>query len=226
MALLSENGSGGQPSSTNGYRRACLHLRRADPVMAGLIARIGPCQLRPRRDHFVVLCDSILSQQLSPKAAASIFDRFLRLYPRSRPTPEALAKMRCAMLRQAGISAQKADYLIAFANEVGTGRLPLRLLVRQSNEDIVARLTLLRGIGQWTAHMFLIFALNRLDVLPDGDLGIRKAVQRAYGLESLPSSAALCRIGRAWSPYRTIASWYLWRSLLPPEVGQPPSPEG
>jgi DNA-3-methyladenine glycosylase II len=181
--------------------------------MRRIIARVGPCELRRAPRHFVTLCDSIISQQLSGRVAEVIFERFAALYPGRHPTPRRVAATPVPRLRAAGLSGQKARYLKELAKGFAGGRIRPHRFARQSNEEIVEALTAIHGIGRWTAEMFLMFSLNRLDVLPVDDLGIKKAIQRAYGFRSLPKPATMRRIGRPWHPYETIASWYLWRSL-------------
>jgi DNA-3-methyladenine glycosylase II len=197
----------------NGSLAACRHLAEADPVMRRLIARVGRCTLIPRRRYFGTLCDSIISQQLSARVAEVIYDRFTALYPRRRPTPSAVRRTPLARLRAAGLSRQKARYLKDLATGFLDGRIRPNRLARQSNEEIVTSLVSVHGIGRWTAEMFLIFSLNRPDVLPVDDLGIKKAIQRWYGLQFLPTAKKIRAIGRPWHPYETVAAWYLWRSL-------------
>lgn len=203
------------------HQAACRHLAAADPTLRRLIGRVGPCSLRPRPEYFSTLCDSIIAQQLSVRVAEVISDRFADLYPRRRPTPAAVRQTPVSRLRAVGLSRQKALYLKDLAAAFLDGRIRPRRLGRQENEAIIAALVSVRGIGRWTAEMFLIFSLNRPDVLPVDDLGIRKAIQRWYGFKALPSARTIRRIGRCWQPYATIASWYLWRSLAPPPDGQP-----
>jgi DNA-3-methyladenine glycosylase II len=169
--------------------------------------------LAPRRQYFSVLCDSIISQQLSTVVAEAIYDRFSALYPGKRPTPLAVADTPLSHLRTAGLSGQKAAYLKDLASSFLDGRIQPRRLVKQSNDQIIDALVRVHGIGRWTAEMFLIFSLNRMDVLPVDDLGIRKAIRRWYGFQTLPSARTIRRIGRPWGPYESIASWYLWRSM-------------
>lgn len=194
------------------YLEECRRLGLADPVMASLIERIGGCSLRPRREYFATLCDSILSQQLSPVAAATIYRRFARLYPRRRPTPRAVAETSVARLRAVGLSPQKATYIKDLARGFAGGTIRPRRFAQQDNEAIIAELVAIRGIGRWTAEMFLIFALNRLDVLPVDDLGIQKAVKRWYTLKRLPGADKLRAIARPWAPHESLACWYLWQS--------------
>ncbi|HZS12200.1 MAG TPA: DNA-3-methyladenine glycosylase [Nitrospirales bacterium] len=209
MALLRS----AKPVASANHEPACRHLTKADPVLARLIDRIGRCSLAPRRGLFLTLCDSIISQQLSPAAADTIYRRFCALVPGSRPTPAFVSRVPLARLRAVGVSPQKAAYLKALASAVRRRHLDARRLSGLDNEEIIAALVAVKGIGRWTAEMFLIFALNRPDVLPVDDLGIRKAVQRWYGLGTLPAPRTLQRIAQRWRPYESIACWYLWRSL-------------
>lgn len=212
MALLPATGRQAKRKPAS-RAAACRHLAAADPVMRRIIARVGPCRLKQYPRYFVTLCDSIISQQLSGRVAEVIFERFAGLCPRRRPTPHAVVRMPLARLRSAGLSKQKASYLKDLAKGFLDGRIRTDGFTRQSNEDIIAALTAIHGIGRWTAEMFLMFSLNRLDVLPVDDLGIKKAIRQAYGLRVLPKPATIRRIGRSWYPYETIACWYLWRSL-------------
>jgi len=195
---------------------ACRHLTASDPILGRLIARVGPCSLAPRPHYFATLCDSIISQQLSTRVAEVIFDRFAALYPRRRPTPQAVAQTPLSRLRSIGLSRQKAGYLKDLASGFLDGRIKAARLARLPNEDVIAELISIKGVGRWTAEMFLMFSLNRLDVLPVDDLGIKKAIQRWYGIKALPAARTIRTIGRPWSPYETIACWYLWRSLRLP----------
>lgn len=213
MALLPSKPRRPQRPRAGTYGRACRRLAAADPVMRRLIARIGPCGLRPHPRYFITLCDSIISQQLSGRVAEVIFNRFARLYPHDRPTPSRVAATPVSRLRTAGLSGQKARYLKELARGFVNGTIRPRRFARQSNEEIIKSLTAIHGIGRWTAEMFLMFSLNRLDVLPVDDLGIQKAIQRWYGFRRLPAAATIRRVGRPWHPYETIACWYLWRSL-------------
>jgi len=195
------------------HAAAARRLANVDPILRRIIRRVGPCTLRRHPRYFVTLCDSIVSQQLSARVAEVIFARFEALYPHRRPTPQRVARTPVPRLRTAGLSGQKARYLKELAKGFASGRIRPTRFARQSNEEIVEVLTLIHGIGRWTAEMFLMFSLNRLDVLPVDDLGIKKAVQQAYGLRRLPKAAMIRRIGRPWHPYETIACWYLWQSL-------------
>ena len=194
---------------------AVRHLRRCDPVFAGVIEKVGPCRIAPREPgtHFAALTRTIVYQQLSGKAAGTILGRVHDLYGGRAPTPRELLATPAETLRSVGVSNQKATYLHDLARHVVEGRLPVTRLGRLPDDRAIETLTAIKGIGRWTAQIYLMFRLSRPDVLPDGDLGIQKAIQRAYGLRRLPDPAKVQRIGAAWSPYRTIASWYLWRSL-------------
>lgn len=195
-------------------RKASRTLARRDPVLGRLIRAHGPCGLAEAQhdDPFRALTRAIVGQQLSTKAAATIYGRFASLCS-GRPTPQAVARVSDAELRAVGLSGQKLSYIRDLSARVLDGSLKLRALDAMTDEDVVAALTAVKGVGRWTAEMFLIFRLQRPDVLPVGDLGILKAVQRAYGLRGLPSPQRLTRIGESWRPYRSIACWYLWQSL-------------
>ena len=196
------------------HAEAVAHLQQADPVLSQIIARCGPCTLQPRRlEPLVMLCRSIVYQQLSGKAAGTIMMRFLGLYDSDTLTPEALLRTTHDTLRGIGLSRQKIAYLQDLATKVQDGALQLALLPMHSDAEVLHQLMGVKGIGRWTAEMFLIFGLGRLDVFPVDDLGIRKAMQRAYGYKRLPAPLTMHRHARQWIPYRTIATWYLWRSL-------------
>jgi DNA-3-methyladenine glycosylase II len=196
------------------YARAGRLLARRDPVLRVLIRRHGDCGLaRVRRnDPFHAVVHAIIAQQLSTRAAASIERRFVALYG-GRPTAGCVRATPDASLRAAGISPQKLRYLRDLCDHVLDGSLDLAALRRLGDEEVVARLTQVKGVGRWTADMFLMFTLRRPDVLPVGDLGIVRSVQRAYGLRSAPSPERLVTIGERWRPYRSVACWYLWASL-------------
>jgi DNA-3-methyladenine glycosylase II len=196
---------------------ALAHLRAADPVLARLVDEHGELDLIPahRRghDHYTTLVRSITGQQLSVKAAATIFGRVLELFGGSAPTPEQLLAADPDALRTAGLSRAKVAYLRSLAEHVIDGSLELERLTELPDEDVMRELVAIKGVGEWTAHMFLMFQLGRPDVLPVGDLGIRRAVQVAYGLDALPASAEVERIAEPWRPWRTVACRYLWESL-------------
>jgi len=196
------------------HAKAIAHLQQAEPVLGQIIVRCGPCTLQPRDlEPLVMLCRSIVFQQLSGKAAGTIMMRFLGLYDPDALTPEALLRTTDDTLRGIGLSRQKIAYLKDLATKVQDGALQLTMLPMHSDAEVMHQLMGVKGIGRWTAEMFLIFALGRLDVFPVDDLGIRKAIQRAYGYKRLPAPVTMHRHARKWVPYRTIATWYLWRSL-------------
>jgi len=189
---------------------------RRDPILATVIKRIGPCGMadRQRKDHLSALVGSIVSQQLSTKAAATIFGRFVALFPDGHiPHAAAIAAQSDAGLRSVGLSGQKVGYLRDLSARILDGRLDLDELETLPDEDVIERLTAVRGFGRWTAEMFLMFRLHRPDVLPAGDLGIVNAIQRLYRLRKRPDAKRVLKIGEAWRPYRSVASWYLWQSL-------------
>jgi DNA-3-methyladenine glycosylase II len=197
-------------------RRAAEELSQADATMAELIRRIGPCHLgmSRRRHYFRSLVEAIVYQQLAGKAAAAILARFRSLYPNRRfPTAEQVYQTPESRLRAAGLSPQKISYLKDLSGRMLDGSFHLRSLSAMQDEVVVRHLTQVKGIGRWTAEMFLIFTLGRPDILPLNDLGILKAVQKAYGFGRIPSARTLERLGRRWQPYRSVAAWYLWASV-------------
>ena len=201
-----------------GYARARRVLMRRDPVLGAAIKRIGPCGMadRQRQDHLSALTGAIVSQQLSTKAAATIFGRFVALFPDGHiPGVAGIAALSDTHLRGVGLSGQKVGYLRDLCARVGDGRLVLDELERLSDDEVIGRLTSVKGFGRWTAEMFLMFRLHRPDVLPVGDLGIANAVRKLYRLRKQPDARRLLTIGEAWRPYRSVASWYLWQTLKP-----------
>jgi DNA-3-methyladenine glycosylase II len=194
-------------------RTAVAHLRRSDRVLAALIEEVGPFTLKPTRDRFEMLVRSIVSQQISTSAARSIRARLEALAHPQKLTPQTVSALAAERLRSAGLSRQKATYLSDLAQKCADGQIQLNRLGRLPDEKIIDELTRVKGIGHWTAQMFLIFALRRLDVFPHGDLGIRTALKNLYSLDELPDRAAGLRIADSWRPYATVASWYCWRSL-------------
>ncbi|HJO32526.1 MAG: DNA-3-methyladenine glycosylase [Anaerolineales bacterium] len=193
---------------------ALRHLRSAEPRLRTLIERHGPPRLQRTRNSFQSLARSIIYQQLSGKAAATICRRFLQLFPTHRfPTPAAVRSMPVARLRSAGLSRQKATCLHALARNYLQGDIRPRRFNQMSAAEITVTLTRVKGIGPWTADMFMIFALNRPDVLPVGDLGVRKGMQRLCTLATLPDAETMRRVASPWRPFRSAASWYLWRML-------------
>lgn len=195
-------------------RKAERHLSAADPVMAGIIGQVGRCGLgRSRReDPFVAAIEAIVWQQLSTKAAATIYARLLKLFPAGRPTPAAVLAASEADMRAAGLSRAKVAYLRDLSSKVIDGTVPIRALDHLPDADVVTTLTSVKGIGRWSAEMFLMFRLQRADVLPVGDLGIVKAFQRHYRMRKTPTPDRMVRIAEPWRPYRSVGSWYLWAS--------------
>src|SRR5712671_1665888 len=201
-------------SSTLG-RVAVAHLKKVDPVMAQVIEKVGKYKGWPSSGgtHFDAVARSIVFQQLAGKAAGTIHGRFQGLYGGRTPLPAELATTSDEQLRSIGLSRQKSAYLKDLGSRVTAGELPIETLHELSDEEIITALTQVKGIGRWTAQMFLMFRLGRLDVLPELDLGIQNAIHRAYGLRKRPTPKDVLRIGAKWRPYASVASWYLWRSL-------------
>ena len=207
-----------EPLTPEGYARARRVLMRRDPVLGAAIKRIGVCGMaeRQRTDHLSTLVGAIVSQQLSTKAAATIFGRFLSLFPdRQVPNAAAIGALDDAAFRGVGLSGQKVGYLRDLCARIADLRLRLEELDDLPDEIVIERLTAVKGFGRWTAEMFLMFRLHRPDVLPVGDLGIVNAVRKLYGLRKQPDPKRLQKIGEAWRPYRSVACWYLWQSLKP-----------
>ena len=202
------------PPATS-HRKAVNHLRKSDPVLARIIGEVGPCRYEVKNfgTHFDALCRSVIFQQLSTKAASTIHGRFLDLFSDRVPSPEALLAIPEPKLKGVGLSTQKTAYIRDLAEKVHTGTLPLDHLDALGDSEIIEYLVQVKGIGVWTAQMFLMFRLGRLDVLPDLDLGIRNAIKKAYRLRGVPTPKRIARIGKPWRPYASIACWYLWRSL-------------
>jgi len=198
------------------YEKARRLLMRRDPVLGAAIKTIGPCGLadRQRKDHLTALVGAIVGQQLSTKAAATIFGRVVALFPENAITnAAAIVVLDDAVLRGVGLSRQKVSYLRDLCASIGDGRLQLDELERLPDEEVIERLTRVKGLGRWTAEMFLMFRLHRPDVLPVGDLGIVNAVQKLYRLRKRPDPKRLVKMGEAWRPYRSVACWYLWQTL-------------
>jgi DNA-3-methyladenine glycosylase II len=189
------------------------HFKRNDPVIADVIKRVGPFTLRPQRDRFKILVRSIISQQISVAAARTVRERLERLVEPHEICPEVIARLSPTELRQAGVSRQKAGYLTDLAEKCADGTVRLTRLGRMSDDDVVEELIQVKGIGRWSAHMFLIFALGRPDIFPHDDLGLRSALSKLYKLERLPDREESLAIGARWRPYSSIGSWYCWRYL-------------
>jgi DNA-3-methyladenine glycosylase II len=193
---------------------AVAFLRNADPTLAEIIAKVGPFRMMLRRGQFQVLVRAIIFQQLAGAAAQAIYDRFVGLFQsRSFPTPEEVARAPEQSLRAIGLSRQKVLYLKDLAARLVAGTLDLAQFSAMDDEAIITKLTQVKGIGRWTAEMFLMFNLGRPDVLPLADLGFRTAVAKAYGMERMPKANELRELAETWRPYRTVAVWYLWQSV-------------
>lgn len=194
-------------------RAAQTHLKTKDPTLRGIIRQVGPFRLKAERNGFHMLVCSIVSQQISTAAATTILNRLQERLQTRVIQVEHLQDLDPGALRSVGISQQKSGYLLDLVDKVSNQKLDLKALSKRPDEEIVQQLTQVKGIGVWTAHMFLMFSLARMDVLPVGDLGIKTAIQRHYGFTDLPTRAEIEEVSRPWRPYATIASWYLWRSL-------------
>jgi DNA-3-methyladenine glycosylase II len=195
-------------------KEAIVHLRKSDPVLGEIIDRVGEFGIAFRAPDFETLVKSIVFQQLSGRVASVIFGRLVKAAG-SPLTPQNILKMRPARMRSLGLSGQKTLYIRELARHARDGNVIFDRLPDLPDADVIAQLTQVKGIGVWTVHMFLIFALRRMDVLPTGDLGIRNAIRKAYGLEALPTPAEMEQMAERWRPYCSVASWYLWRSLEP-----------
>jgi DNA-3-methyladenine glycosylase II len=194
-------------------QQAIRHLRRSDPIMREVIKKAGPFMLQRHRNRFRALVFSILGQQISGKAAASIRARLVDYLKPDQLSAERLARLSREELRSVGVSPQKAGYLLDLSERVANGSLRLERMGRLQDEEVIEALTQVKGIGVWTAQMFLIFSLGRLDVFPHDDLGVRVAIRNLYGLDDLPTKEISHQISTAWRPYASVASWYCWRSL-------------
>ena len=193
------------------WRPAIRHLRAQDPILGQVISRVGPCQLKPKRHRFRILLGAIIGQQISTSAAQTIRQRVERLVRPGVPTPSKMAKIADSQLRSAGLSRQKVSYVRDLVDQSLAGNIHYRDFSRMTDREVIQNLVQVKGIGEWTAQMFLIFHLGRLDVLPVGDLGVRNGFRDAYGLDDLPNNETMERIAEPWKPYRSIGAWYLWR---------------
>lgn len=191
------------------------HLIKVDDKLAPIIKAYRPMKLTPHSDHYGELVGSIVGQQLSTKAAAVIWQRVLLVFGGKMPTPEQLVAADDEKLRACGVSYPKIGYMKDLAAHILDKRLDLNHLAAMPNDRLIQQLTAVKGIGEWSAHMFMIFGLGRLDVLPVGDLGIKKAIRRVYGLHQLPEPVQVATIANQnyWRPYESVASWFLWKSL-------------
>lgn len=194
---------------------AMQHLAQVDPIIGELIRQHGSYTPMPHTNYYYELVSSIISQQLSVKAAATIEKRFVALFGDEFPTAEQILRSDVDALRDVGMSRPKANYVLDLARHIVDGKLELDRLSELTNDEVVKELTAVKGIGEWTAHMFLIFALGRLDVLPVGDLGFRAGVRQNYGFDHVPTPDECRQVATAnsWHPYESVATWYMWKSL-------------
>ena len=195
-------------------RKAIIHLKKKDAVLRRIIETVGPYRMEFLEPVFSTLVRSIVYQQLSGRVARVIYNRLLEAADTgSGLTPQAILKLTPAKLRKLGLSRQKSAYILDLARRTHEGSVVFETMHQLNDQEVIEHLTAVKGIGVWTAHMFLIFALRRTDVLPTGDLGVRMAIRKAYELSELPKPAEIEAIAGAWRPYCSIAAWYLWRSL-------------
>ena len=193
-------------------RKAVNHLKKNDPVLRAIIERVGPCRMEFGPAEFSSLAEAIVYQQLNGKAAVTIFRRFAELAGNPL-TPEGILKLNDEQLRSVGLSKQKSAYLKDLAAKTAAGLLNFAQLPDLSDDEVIKHLTQVKGIGVWTAHMFLIFSLRRPDVLPTGDYGVQMAIKKHYKKRKLPKPKDMEKIAKLWAPYRSVACWYMWRSL-------------
>jgi DNA-3-methyladenine glycosylase II len=193
-------------------RKAINHLKKSDPVMRGIIERVGPCRIEYGPAEFHSLAEAIVYQQLNGKAAVTIFKRFAALA--GEPfTPKGIVKLTAEQMRSVGLSKQKSSYLHDMAERAIRGELNFTRLSEMTDEEVIKHLTQVKGVGVWTAHMFLMFTLKRPNVLPTGDFGVQMAIKKHYNKRKLPKPEQMERIAKPWEPYRSVACWYLWKSL-------------
>ena len=193
-------------------RKAVNHLKKSDPVLRAIIERVGPCRMEYGVPEFCSLAEAIVYQQLNGKAAVTIFNRFAALAG-DPLTPEGILKLSDEQLRSVGLSKQKSAYLKDLAAKTAAGHLDFSRLPELTDEEVIEHLTQVKGIGVWTAHMFLMFSLRRPNVLPIGDYGVQMAIRKHYKKRKLPKPKDMEKIAKAWEPYRSVACWYMWRSL-------------
>ena len=193
-------------------RKAVNHLKKSDPVLRAIIERVGPCRMEFASPEFASVAEAIVYQQLNGKAALTIFKRFTALAGEPL-TPEGILKLSDEQLRSVGLSKQKSSYLKDLAAKTAAGALDFSRLAELTDAEVIKHLTQVKGIGVWTAHMFLMFSLRRPDVLPTGDYGVQMAIKKHYKKRKLPKPQIMEKIAQPWAPYRSVACWYLWRSL-------------
>jgi DNA-3-methyladenine glycosylase II len=193
-------------------RSAVRHLKQADPILCAIIDRIGACRMEYGPPEFHSLAEAIIYQQLNGKAAVTIFNRFAELAGKPL-TPDGILKLTDEQMRGVGLSKQKSSYLKDMAERAARGELDFARLADMTDDDVIEHLTQVKGVGVWTAHMFLMFTLRRPNVLPTGDFGIRMAMKKHYRKRKLPNPAQMEKIAKCWEPYRSIACWYLWKIM-------------
>ncbi len=206
------------PIAAQHLRAARLHLQKSDPVMKRIIKAVGPCNVKIKTNRFQMLVASIIGQQISGNAARTIYNRLLDAIESKSIKPEHLVGYTVEELRELGVSRQKATYLIDLAEKVDGGQVMLTKFAKMENEEVIEQLTQVKGVGRWTAQMFLMFSLGRLDVFPVDDLGIKNAIILNYKLRKEPDKKRMEKIAAPWNPFETIASWYLWQSLELPKA--------
>ncbi len=192
--------------------KATNHLKKSDPILAAIIERVGPCRMEFGPPEFHSLAEAIVYQQLNGKAAVTIFKRFAALAGEPL-TPEGILKLSDIQLRSVGLSKQKSAYLKDMAGRASRGELNFSRLPEMTDDEVIKHLTQVKGVGVWTAHMFLMFTLRRPNVLPTGDYGIQMAIKKHYRKRNMPKPEVMAKIAKSWEPYRSVACWYLWRSL-------------
>jgi DNA-3-methyladenine glycosylase II len=193
-------------------RKAVNHLKKSDPILAAIIERVGACRMEFGPPEFYSLAEAIVYQQLNGKAAATIFKRFAALAGEPL-SPEGILKLTDTQLRSVGLSKQKSSYLRDMAARASRGELDFSRLPKMTDDEVIKHLTQVKGVGVWTAHMFLMFTLKRPNVLPTGDYGIQMAIKKHYKKRKMPKPEVMAKIAKSWEPYRSVACWYLWRSL-------------
>ncbi|HWF06146.1 MAG TPA: DNA-3-methyladenine glycosylase [Candidatus Angelobacter sp.] len=201
-------------------KKAVDHLSKSDAILAAIIARVGPCKMTYREPSFEMLARAIVFQQLSTKAATTIYGR-LEEAAGGALTPESIQNLSVGEMRRAGLSRQKLGYIRDLAEHALSGKVNFALLPSMSDEEVIESLTDIKGVGVWTAHMFLMFSLRRPNILPVGDLGVRMAIQKAYKKRKMPTPKQIEQIAKSWHPYCSYAAWYLWRSLEGPKEEKP-----
>lgn len=196
-------------------KQAMKHLQEVDPLLRPIIAQVGLCTIRPNHDYYQSLVDAIVSQQLSVHAAHAIEQRFRDLFGGQFPTTKEILTTDVETLRGIGFSRAKGSYVLDLAQHIVDGRLQFKHLDNLSNEEVITELIAVKGVGKWTAHMFLMFCMGRSDILPVGDLGIKNGIRALYGFDNLPTEQDITQLAatKCWHPYESVAGWYIWQSL-------------